>query len=121
MPAVYGSATIANATDAVSSAGVQPAIAQAALTAANTEMINGHIGSDQGVAVSTNNVAGNDIAIAGTPGRTNLGAAMTWCSCVAGAAAAATGTITGGVFVAGAGTAVAQSTIPANGFGWVKN
>lgn len=119
MPAVYGSATIANATDAVSSAGVQPAIAQAALTAANTEMVNGHIGTEQGTTATA--AGGPDIAVAGTPGRTNLGAAMTWCSCAAGASAGATGTITGGVFVAGAGAAVSQGVIPAGGYGWVKN
>lgn len=46
MPAVYGSATIANAaTAAIAGQGVQPPIAYDKLTAANTEMLNGHIGA----------------------------------------------------------------------------
>ncbi|MDM0103748.1 hypothetical protein QTH97_02300 [Variovorax sp. J22R24] len=60
-------------------------------------------------------------AVQGTPGRSKTNQAMTWCVCVAGCTAGATGTITAGAFVVGAGASIAQSTIPANGFGWVVN
>lgn len=124
----YGSATIAGAVTVGPPGGppVQPPIGWDKLTAASLEMWNGHIGSARRVPADAARAAlltsqGGYIATPGTLGRDNLGAAMTWCSSVAGAAAGATGTITAGAFVAGAGTAVAQSTIPANGAGWVKN
>jgi hypothetical protein len=123
----YGSATI----DARATTGppggpaVQPPIGYDKLTGANTEMWNGHIGTDSSVAVdstrTTAPAAGGYVATPGTLGRDKAGALMTWSTSVAGAAAGATGTLTGSAFVAGAGTAVAQSLIPANGAGWVKN
>lgn len=123
----YGSATIANAVTVGPPGGpaVQPPIGWNTLTAASLQMWNGHIGSAQRVVVDAARAVapgnGGYVATPGTPGRSNLGAAMTWCSSVAGAAQGATGTITAGVFVAGAGTAVAQGTIPAGGAGWVLN
>ena len=122
----YGSATFAAAVTVGPPGGppVQPPIGYSALTAANTEMWNGHIGTDMGVAVDAARMligSGGYVASPGTLGRDNLGALMTFCSSVAGAASGATGTITGGSFVVGAGTSVAKSTIPANGGGWVKN
>ena len=121
MSADYGSATIA----AVNSIGVsplvpvQPPIGHNTLTAANPDMWNGHIGNKQTQPATA--AENPQIAVQGTPGRSKLNEAMTWCVCVAGCAAGATGTITSGAFVVGAGSAVAQATIPANGFGWVKN
>jgi hypothetical protein len=93
-------------------------------------MWNGHIGSrdDQsGPPVNAAALGGRPtdnsslIALAGTVGRDKAGALMTWVTCGAGCAAAVTGTIAGTVFTPGAGAAVAQSTIAANGYGWVKN
>jgi hypothetical protein len=135
----YGSATI----DARASVGpvggtpaappgtppVQPPIGYDKLTAANTEMWNGHIGSELGtgtVGLKTAALGGTPtdgsslVAVPGTLGRDKAGAAMIWATSVAGSAAGATGTLTGSVFVAGAGTAVSQAVIPANGMGWVK-
>lgn len=125
----YASATINNMTTSgpPGSPAVQPPIGYDRLTGANTEQWNGEIGSDTSVAGKAINAAGvptdgtSLIAMQGTAGRDEAGAAMTWCLCVAGCSAAATGTITAGAFVAGAGTAVAKAAIPANGFGWVKN
>lgn len=103
---------------------VQPPIGHNALTTANSESWVGHIGTKEAAPAT---LAENTVGYAGyraTPGtvsRDEDGNLMTWSSSVAGAAAGATGTLTGSVFVAGAGTAVAQSTIPANGYGWVKN
>jgi hypothetical protein len=109
---------------------VQPPIGYNTLTAANTEMWNGHIGSDLSVpgppikaaalgGVPTDN--SSLIATAGTLGRDKAGALMTWVTCGAGCAAGTTGTIAGTVFTPGAGSSAAQSTIAANGYGWVRN
>jgi hypothetical protein len=128
----YASATIAGAVTSgpPGNPAVQPPIGWDKLTAANTQMWNGHIGSallvTQGplktVALGGTPVDGSSLmAMAGTLGRDKAGALMTWATSVAGAAAGATGTLTGSVFVAGAGTAVAQGVIPAGGGGWVKN
>lgn len=127
----YGSATInampttAGTVVPPGSPPVQPPIGFNILTAAATEMWNGEIGNALLKVVSAADLtapfAGNYIATPGTLGRSKLGALMTWCTSVAGAAANATGTITGSVFLVGAGTSVAQGTIAANGGGWVLN
>lgn len=122
----YGSATIAAAatTGPPGSPAVQPPIAYDKLTAANVEQWNGHIGnSQQQPTTAAQNLVTNPgyPATPGTLGRDNLGALMTWSTCVAGCAQGATGTLTGSTFVVGAGAAVAKSAIPANGYGWVKN
>ena len=127
MPIDYGSATFnaAITTGPPGGPAVQPPIGYDKLTAANTEMWNGHIGADQGVAVDAARMLapgqGGYVAAPGTLGRNKAGALMTFCSSAAGATSGATGTITGSTFVAGAGTAVANSTIPAGGGGWVTN
>lgn len=125
----YANATIAGAaalagTFPSGTPAVQPPIASNALTAANTDSWSGHIGlSETKTATAAENTAGASgyPATPGTLGRDEDGNLMTWATCVAGCAANATGTLTGSTFVAGAGTAVAQGAIPANGFGWVKN
>lgn len=121
----YAGATIAGALSAPTSIAVQPPIGHNTLSAANAESWNKHIGTDQGVAtIAADNVpsaAGGVKAAQGTLGRSNTNQLMTWCVCVAGCAQGATGTVTAGAFVAGAGSSVAQSAIPANGFGWVVN
>jgi hypothetical protein len=123
----YGSATIAAAVTVGPPGGpaVQPPIGWNALTAANTDQWNGHIGNSlrKPVPLTPDMVAGYGgyVATPGTVGRDELGALMTWATCVAGCAQGATGTLTGSTFVVGAGTAVAKSAIPANGYGWVKN
>jgi len=108
---------------------VQPPIGYDKLTAANTEMWNGQIGTDLSVAgppIKAAALGGTPtdnsslIALAGTTGRDKLGALMNWVTCGAGCAAGATGTIAGTVFTVGAGASVAQSAIAANGYGWVK-
>lgn len=124
-----GSATInaqavASGVFPVGTPAAQPPIGYNKLTTANEEMWNGHVGTRQDQAqTAAEGVPGTThyIGTIATLGYDEDGNPMTWCSCVAGAAADATGTITAGVFVAGAGTAVAKATIPANGFGWVKN
>jgi len=133
MSADYGSATI-NAAVTVGPPGgpaVQPPIGYDKLTAANTEMWNGHIGTDSSVPGSPLKVAAlggtptdgsSLVAAAGTPGRDKAGALMTWVTSGAPVAAGATGTIAGTVFTAGAGASVAQGTTTvANGYLWVKN
>jgi hypothetical protein len=106
---------------------VVPPIGFNKLTAANTSQWNGHIGASEPAVQTPINAAGVPsqgtplLATQATTGRDELGAAMTWCLCVAGCAAAATGTITAGAFVVGAGASVAKAAIGANGFGWVKN
>lgn len=128
----YANATIANAaalagTFPSGTPGVQPPIASNALTAASNESWNGHIGLAETKTATQAEIATNPVLVAGYPatpgtlGRDEDGNLMTWCTSVAGAAAGATGTITGSVFAAGAGTAVSQGVIPANGAGWVKN
>lgn len=127
----YGSATIANAAALAGvypsgTPAVQPPIGHNALTAANTEMWNDHIGSkltqpNTAADMATPVLGAGYPAAPGTLGRDKLGNLMTWSTCVAGCAAGATGTLTGSTFVVGAGAAVAQATIPANGYGWVKN
>lgn len=101
----------------------QPPIGYNKLTTANEEMWNGQIGTrqDQSRTAAEGLPGPNYYVAIGTLGYDEDGNAMTWCTCVAGCAAGATGTITAGVFVDDAGTSVALSTIPANGFGWVKN
>jgi len=126
MPTDYGSATInaATTTGPPGSPAVQPPIGWDRLTAGNTEMWNDHIGVELGSSVPQATQAvgqPNYPATLGTLGRDNLGALITWSTCVAGCTAGQTGTLTGSAFVVGAGSAVAQSTIPANGSGWVKN
>lgn len=124
----YGSATINAMTTSGPPGGpaVQPPIGYDRLTGANTEMWNGEIGVKLSQASPASDMA-TPVLIAGYPaapgtvGRDKAGALMTWATCVAGCAAGTTGTLTGSVFVAGAGAAVAQSTIAANGYGWVKN
>jgi hypothetical protein len=119
MSADYGSATIAGG------GGVpyQTPIGYSALTAANPAMWNAHIGTKQAQPATAveNSLASGIEVVQGSPGRSKTNQPMTWCLCVAGCATSATGTITAGVFVAGAGSSIAQSTIPANGFGWVVN
>ncbi len=106
---------------------VQPPIASNALTAASNESWVGHIGlRETSVATAaqmtpTNGAAAGYPASPGTLGRDEDGNLMTWSTCVAGTTAGTTGTLTGSTFVAGAGSAVAQGDIPANGYGWVKN
>jgi len=103
---------------------VQSPIAANALTAANTESWVGHIGLAETKTVTAADMAalsGNYPASPGTLGRDEDGNLMTWSTCVAGCALGATGTLTGSTFVVGAGAAVAQGAIPANGYGWVKN
>lgn len=123
----YASATInqMTTTGPPGSPVVQPPIGWNKLTAAATEMWNGDIGTDQSVPATAAQMippaSGNYIGQVGMPGRNNLGASMVWCSSAAGAALGATGTITGGVFVAGAGASVANSIIPAGGGGWVTS
>jgi hypothetical protein len=129
----YASATIAGAVTVGPPGGpaVQPPIAYDKLTAANTEMWNGHIGSADHVggpplkaaALGGTPTDGSSlIAAAGTLGRDKAGALMTWVISGAPVTAGATGTIAGTVFTAGAGTAVAQSTTTAaNQYLWVKN
>jgi hypothetical protein len=128
----YGSATIAGAVTVGPPGGpaVQPPIGYNALTAANTEMWNGHIGSAirvPGPPLKVAALGGTPvdnsalIAAAGTLGRDKAGALMTWATSALATTAGQTGTLAGTVFTAGAGTAVAQSVIPANGYGWVKN
>jgi len=103
---------------------VQPPIGYDRLTGANTHSWNGDIGVDVAYGSS---LAENTVGYAGyrnSPGTLGIGdqgLLMTWATCVAGCAAAATGTLTGSVFVVGAGSAVAKAAIPANGYGWVKN
>ena len=120
MSADYGSATIAgvNSVGPAASVPVQPPIGWNTLGGGNTRMWNAHIGSAQ--AVSTTPADGPLVALQNTPARDNLNAEMRWATCVAGCAAAATGTLTSGVFVVGAGASVAKAAIPANGWGWVK-
>lgn len=128
MSADYASATIAAAvtTGPPGSPAVQPPIGWGTLTAANVDMWNGDIGVKQSQASPASDMA-TPVTVAGYPnapgtlGRDNLGALQTWATCVAGSAALATGTLTGSVFVVGAGTARAQALIPANGYGWVRN
>jgi hypothetical protein len=93
-------------------------------------MWNGHIGSELGTAGSPLKVAAlggtptdgsSLIAAPGTLGRDKAGALMTWVTSAAPTTVGQTGTIAGTVFTAGAGASVAQSVIPANGYGWVKN
>lgn len=127
----YANATIANAAAiaAVFPSGtpaVQPPIASNSLTAANSESWNGHIGLKEDKTATAANMTpatseGGYPASPGTLGRDEDGNLMTWSTCVAGCAVNATGTLTGSTFVVGAGTAVAQGAIPANGYGWVKN
>lgn len=103
---------------------VQPPIGHNTLGAANSESWNGHIGlRETKVATAAENTPGAPgyPATPGTLGRDEDGNLMTWSLCVAGTTAGTTGTLTGSTFVAGAGTAVAQGDIPANGYGWVKN
>jgi hypothetical protein len=142
MPLDYANATIDNRASVGPVSGtpaappgtpaVQPPIGYDKLTAANTEMWNGHIGSELGTATAglktavlggTPTDGSSLVAVPGTLGRDKAGALMTWASCVAGCAAGVTGTIAGTppVFTAGAGAAVSQSVIPANGMGWFKN
>lgn len=131
----YGSATIANAPALAGvypsgTPAVQPPIGHNALTAANTEMWNDHLGSKLAQPAGAIGAAAAGgvpldgsslIAAPGTLGRDKAGNLITWSTCVAGCAAGATGTLTGSTFVVGAGSAVAQAAIPANGYGWVKN
>lgn len=121
----YASATInaVTTTGPPGSPPVQPPIAYNKLTAASLEMWNGHIGTRQAEPSPAARMTpgGSYVGLPATPGRNNLGAAMVWCSSAAGAAAGAAGTVTGGVFVAGAGTAIANSLIPAGGGGWVTS
>lgn len=127
----YANATIAGAAALAGvfpsgTPAVQSPIAANALTAANTNSWNGHIGlSETKVAtqgdMSTPVLIGGYPASPGTLGRDEDGNLMTWATCVAGCAVDAVGTLTGSVFVVGAGAAVAQGAIPANGYGWVKN
>lgn len=125
MSADYGSATINGATSLPGSAPVQTPIGNNMLTAANPDMWNSHIGSKQAQpATQAENLPaspGGIEVVQGSPGRSKTNQAMTWCTCVAGCTALATGTITAGAFVVGAGAAIAQAAIPANGFGWVVN
>lgn len=127
----YANATIANAAALAGvfpsgTPGVQPPIGSNALTAANSESWNGHIGLKEDKTATAADIATNPVtnsgypATPGTLGRDEDGNSMMWCTCVAGCAVNATGTITGSVFAAGAGTSVAQGAIPANGAGWVK-
>ncbi|MBT2336471.1 hypothetical protein J7E49_21485 [Variovorax paradoxus] len=121
----YAAATIAGVLSAPSNVAVQPPIGHNTLTAANAESWNPHIGTDQNLPVTAADNAPGAVAgmkaAQGTLGRSKTNQAMTWCLCAAGCAALVTGTITAGAFVAGAGAAIAQSAIPANGFGWVVN
>jgi hypothetical protein len=123
-----GSATInaeavASGVFPVGTPAAQPPIGYNKLTTDNDEMWNGHLGTRQDLAQTATEGAPGEhyIGTIATLGYDEDGNPMTWCSCVAGCTAGATGTITAGVFVAGAGTAVAYPAIPANGFGWVKN
>lgn len=121
----YGSATIAAVNSKGPSAGalpVQPPIGWDKLDANNPDQWNGQIGSKQALgATLAENTPGNPKypMTPGTIGRSKTNQPMIWCSCVAGCAQGATGTITGSVFVAGAGTDTAAAAIPANGYGWV--
>jgi hypothetical protein len=129
----YASATIAGAVTSgpPGNPAVQPPIAWDKLTAANTEMWNGHIGSAIRVGGPPLKVAAlggtptdnsSLIAAPGTLGRDKAGALMTWVTSAAAVTAGATGTIAGTVFTAGAGTAVAQGTTTvANAYFWAKN
>jgi hypothetical protein len=127
----YANATIANAaalagTFPSGTPAVQPPIASNSLTAANNESWNGHIGLRETKVVTAAQMVGatadgNYPASPGTLGRDEDGNLMTWATCVLGTTAGTTGTLTGSAFVAGAGAAVAQGDIPANGYGWVKN
>lgn len=103
---------------------VQAPIGHNALTAANVESWVGHIGTKEAQAASVADMSVSNPgypALPATLGRDEDGNLMTWSTCVAGCALGATGTLTGSTFVVGAGSAVAQSLIPANGYGWVKN
>jgi len=119
MSADYGSATIAGG----GGVAYQTPIGHSTLTAANPNMWNAHIGTKQvqPATAQENSLATGIEVVQGSPGRSKTNQPMTWCLCVAGCAASATGTITAGAFVAGAGSSIAQATIPANGFGWVVN
>ena len=122
--ATINAAAVASGVFPVGTPAAQPPIGYNKLTSANEEMWNGHVGTRQDQALTaTEGVPGTQhyIGTIATLGYDEDGNAMTWCTCVAGCAAGATGTITAGVFVDDAGTSVALSTIPANGFGWVKN
>jgi hypothetical protein len=83
-------------------------------------MKNGHIGSGV-IQVVPNVIGAGYIATPGTKGITPDNAVMIWCSCAAGCAANAAGTITAGVFVPGAGSSTAMAAIPAGQVGWVKS
>lgn len=127
----YANATIAAAASLagvfpVGTPAVQPPIASNALTAANNESWVGHIGLAETKTATAANMTpataeGGYPATPGTLGRDEDGNLMTWSLCVAGCAVGATGTLTGSTFVVGAGAAVSQGLIPANGYGWVKN
>lgn len=125
MSADYGSSTINGATSLPGSAPVQVPIGNDKLTAANTAMWNPHIGNRQDTpftqAENLPAAVGGIKVVQGSPGRSKTNQPMTWCTCVSGCSALATGTITAGAFVVGAGSAIAQTAIPANGFGWVVN
>lgn len=127
----YANATIAGAaalagTFPSGTPAVQPPIGSNTLTAANSNSWNGHIGLSEPKVVAAANMVpataeGGYPASPGTLGRDEDGNLMTWATCVAGCAVDAVGTLTGSTFVVGAGAAVAQGAIPANGYGWVKN
>jgi hypothetical protein len=82
MPAVYANATIANATSAAIPAaakGVQPPIGHNALTAANNEMWNGHIGLRASSTIAAGSVPPADYyGVTTTPGLDKAGAAKVW-------------------------------------------
>jgi len=121
--ATINAAPVASGVFPVGTPAAQPPIGYNKLTVANEEMWNGHVGTRQDLPqTAAEGLPGEHyIGTIATLGYDEDGNPMTWCTCVAGCAAGATGTITAGVFVVGAGTAVAKATILANGFGWVKN
>jgi len=140
MPLDYANATIDNRNSVGPISGtpaappgtppVQPPIGYDKLTAANTEMWNGHIGTEMGTGAVGNKVVAlggtptdgsSLVAAPGTLGRDKAGALMTWVTCGAGCAGGVSGTIAGTVFTPGAGSSVSQGVIPANGYGWCKN
>ena len=84
MAAVYAGATIANAVNsqllpAPANKGVQGPIAFNTLTAANTEMWNGHIGLRQTSAIAAGDSPKADYyALTTTPGLGKAGAQIAW-------------------------------------------
>jgi hypothetical protein len=84
MSAVYAGATIANAPNtqllpAPANKGVQGPIAFNRLTAANTEMWNGHIGLSQTKAIAAgDNPKADYYALTTTPGLDKAGAQIAW-------------------------------------------